>query len=130
MAANFDSRWHLSYWFPSNDHEGEDVSEYDMEYHGTGKAIIFESVPMADGSHIFARLVGGEGGVYTGTWYEDTAPKGPFGGSQYSGAGQLKMSEDGAKLEGIWAGAGYDHDTKETKIYSGRWLIERLDAEK
>lgn len=117
--------WHFAYWYPSNDHNGKDVSEYDVACHDTGSALVFESVPTADGSYIFSRLTKNDD-IYSGTWYESTAPKGPFGGAQYSGAGQLLMNEDGTELTGMWAGAGFDHDTKKMRIYDGAWKITKL----
>jgi hypothetical protein len=123
---DYTGRWHFSYWYPSNDHDGDDVSEYDVVARNAGKAIIFESEPTADGSYMFSRLVPHEE-ILSGTWYESTSPTGAFKGAQYSGAGQLILNEDGKTLDGRWAGAGFDHETKKMKVYDGAWKIVRLD---
>lgn len=122
-----DDKWKLTYWYPSNNHSGEDTSEYVMLRHEAGKAWVFESEPNNERSYMFARVLDDGDSLYAGTWYETTSPTGEFKGAQYSGAGQLLLNEAGDKLEGMWAGAGYDHDKKEMKVYSGKWVIERLN---
>jgi hypothetical protein len=124
MSNQSDEIWRLAYWYPSNDHDGYDVSEYEMRSHHAGKALIFESAPNKEGSYMFARLTKDDN-IYSGTWYESTSPSGSFVGAQYSGAGQLLMSEDGNTLEGMWAGAGFDREEKKMRIYSGEWKITR-----
>jgi hypothetical protein len=123
--TKFTGLWHSSYWFPSNDIIGEEVSEYDMKVHQNGDELIFESLPNEEKSYMFIKLKL-EDGIAIGTWHESTSPTGAFKGAQYNGAGQLVVDLGGTILEGKWAGAGYDHKLEEMRIYSGNWEIRRL----
>jgi hypothetical protein len=128
MADNntFSGTWHCRYWYPSNTHDGNDVSEYDMEAVPHGREIVLESQPNAEKSYMLVRLIL-DSDLATGTWYEETSPTGEFQGATYSGAGQLILNSDKTRFDGKWAGLGYDHDRKETRVYSGKWEIVRTD---
>lgn len=121
---DFSGVWHCTYWYPSNEHVGDDPSEYDMEAHVSGKSVIFESLPNAEKSYMLVRL-NIDDGIAAGTWHETTSPTGAFKGARYSGAGQLVIHAPTGNMEGKWAGAGYDHKLKEMRIYSGNWEIIR-----
>jgi hypothetical protein len=116
--------WHFCYWYPSNNHDGDDVSEYYVTAHHDGNELIMQSLPNSINAYLLSRLRF-DGEVATGTWHETTSPTGAFKGAMYSGAGQLILSKDKKRLEGQWAGAGYDHKLKEPRIYTGKWVIER-----
>lgn len=130
MTADNEETWLLTHWYPSKDDKREEKSEHKVRAHRAGRSLVFEGVPSEDGSYMFARVVENENeGVYSGTWYESSDPHGPFGGAQYSGAGQLMMNKSGDKLSGMWAGAGYDREAKEMRIYSGKWELKKLPKE-
>lgn len=114
--------WNCTYWYPSNEHVGDDPSTYRMKVALSGHDIVFESLPNEEKSYMFVRLHLDDD-VATGTWYETTSPTGAFKGARYSGAGQLVVHSDTGGMEGKWAGAGYDHKLKEMRIYSGQWEI-------
>src|SRR5216117_39259 len=100
--------WKCTHWYPNKDDSSEDVSENQMRAHRDGDDVVFESLPNEEGSYMFVRLtVHGE--VATGSWHETTSPGGDFSSANYSGAGQLLVSEDGKRMEGQWAGVGFDH---------------------
>lgn len=118
----FSGIWHCAYWYPSNDHSGEDISEYDMQMHQNGSELVLESLPNAEESYMLVRL-SIDGDVATGTWHETTSPHGAFKGAVYSGAGQLIIGADKRRMEGKWAGIGFDHEQKRLSTYSGKWEI-------
>ena len=121
MASDdFRGLWRCSYWYPSNTHVGDDLSEYQMEVHRDGDTLVFESVPSKEGSYMLVRLTV-QGNIATGTWHETTAPEGEFKGANYGGSGQLIVNPDTNYMEGKWAGAGFDHKLQRMRIYSGNW---------
>jgi uncharacterized protein (DUF2147 family) len=61
--------------------------------------------------------------VATGNWYESASLTGEYKGAQYSGAGQLVVDLETYQMEGMWAGAGYDHELKKMRVYTGKWEI-------
>lgn len=121
----FTGTWHCRYWYPSNEHEGEDVSEYDMKVHQQDRELVFESLPNEAESYMLVRLTL-DGDLATGTWHETTSPHGAFKGAMYSGAGQLLATDSGQRFEGKWAGIGFDHDLSKPRIYSGNWELVRV----
>jgi hypothetical protein len=129
LAANMPKRLHATYWFPSNDSDGEEPSEYDMKAYWKGEnTLILESIPNTEGSYMLIRLKI-EADVATGNWYESTSPGGVYKGAQYSGAGQLMVDPETYRMDGMWAGAGYDHKLDKMRIYTGRWEIVPVSNE-
>ena len=127
MAVDdFSGTWQFCYWYPSNNHNGEDRSEYRMHAHQKDGELVLESMPNDINAYMLARLKF-DGNLATGTWYETTSPVGEFKGMEYSGAGQLIVSDDKRAMEGMWAGVGIDRETNKPKIYSGRWELKRSD---
>lgn len=118
----FSGLWQCTYWYPSNAHEGDDPSEYRMRAYQTGDTIVFESLPNQEESYMLVRLHIDDD-IATGNWHETTSPTGAFKGAIYSGAGQLMVDPRTHRMEGQWAGAGYDHELKKMRIYSGAWEI-------
>lgn len=124
----FSGIWRSSYWYPSNTHDGEDVSEYLAMIHQRGDKLVIESVPRSNGAHITINIVV-DGMLATGTWLENTSPDGEFAGMVYSGALQLLISEDGNHMEGKWVGVGREKlpdGSYEPGIYTGRWEMVRM----
>jgi hypothetical protein len=120
----FDGTWHSTYWYPSNKHDGEDTSKYEVTVYQQGNSLVLESKPNDIGAYILIRLTI-DGNLATGTWHETTSPDGEFKGMIYSGALQLLISEDGKKMTGKWVGIGRDHHKDAADIYSGRWELIR-----
>lgn len=116
--------WHFCYWYPSNNHEGDDPSEYEMRAIQKGKDVVLESLPNDIDAYMLVRLHLDDD-VATGTWHETTSPHGEFKGMSYSGAGQLLLDAQKKRLEGNWAGIGLDRATGKAKMYTGRWEITR-----
>lgn len=123
-ASDFSGTWHFCYWYPSNNHDGEDPSEYDMRAVQKGKDLILESLPNDIDAYMLVRLRLDDG-VATGTWHETTSPRGEFKGMSYSGAGQLLVDADAKQLQGNWAGIGIDRGSGRAKMYTGRWEMTR-----
>jgi hypothetical protein len=127
----FSGIWHSTYWFPSNNHDGEDTSEYDLEVFQRGNKLNAESLPSAIGDHMTLNLTL-DSRLATGSWLENTSDTGEFAGMVYTGALQLIVSEDGNTLEGKWVGVGRERQEDgayEPQIYSGRWMMVRKASE-
>jgi hypothetical protein len=123
-ANDFSGAWQSIHWYPTKNDDAEESSTYHMVAHQTGHDIVFQSLPMDDGSYMLIRL-SVDGDVATGTWYENTSPKGDFAEVMYSGAGQLIISKDKRSMEGLWAGAGMDHKSGQPRVYTGRWELKK-----
>lgn len=124
----FSGIWKSTYWYPSNNHDGEETSQYELEVFQHGRKLSCESLATSGGDHLSLVLTL-DGQLATGSWLENTAPDGEFGGMIYSGALQLIISADGRSLEGKWVGVGrekLDDGRYEPQIYSGRWSMERV----
>jgi hypothetical protein len=125
----FTGVWRSRYWYPSNEKPGsEEASEYQLDAHLQGNRLTMTSLPSKDGSYMSLKLTL-EDGLATGAWQESTAPEGEFQGMVYSGAMQLIISEDSQQMDGKWVGIGrekLDDGTFEPRIYTGRWLLERM----
>jgi hypothetical protein len=118
--------WHCRYWYPSNDHDGEDISEYYVQAYQRGRELILESLPNKEESYIFIRLsIDNE--LATGNWEENTSPHGAFKGAIYSGAVQLLVDSHKRYMEGQWVGIGHDYDLKRARIDTGGWEMKRID---
>lgn len=119
---SFEGKWKSIYWYPSNNHEGEDTSQYVVTVHQQGNSLVLESQPNEIGAYILIRLTIDDN-LATGNWHETTSPKGEFKGMIYSGAVQLIISKDGKKMTGKWVGIGRDHEKQAADIYSGNWEL-------
>jgi hypothetical protein len=122
----FSGAWYCWHWYPTQDDSSEEVTKNRMKAYQKGDIVVFESEPSSDGSYMFVRL-SFDNDLATGTWYESASPKGVFEGAQYSGAGQLIVSNDRQTMEGQWAGMGYDRTSNKKRIYTGRWKLSRTD---
>jgi hypothetical protein len=126
-SDDFSGKWRCRYWYPSNVHDGEDVSEYQLTASQKGNRVTMTSLPTEDGSYMTVKLTI-EGGLATGAWQEPTAPLGEFKGIIYSGAMQLIVSDDERRMDGKWVGIGrekLEDDTYDPQIYCGKWELVR-----
>ncbi|HSD56432.1 MAG TPA: hypothetical protein VLA92_04750 [Candidatus Saccharimonadales bacterium] len=126
MAAKDDTGyagiWYCAYKYPSNQHKGEDVSEYYMTVHQRGSVLTLQSLPNQINSYMFVKLrLDGE--LATGTWEETTSPSGEFAGATYSGAVQLLVDKDHDHMHGKWVGVGQEKGKHE--IFTGTWTLRR-----
>lgn len=122
---SFEGVWYCGYWYPSNTHDGEDVSEYYVKAYQRGGELVLESLPNPTGAYILLKLVI-DNDLATGFWEETTAPAGEFAGAIYSGAVQLIISEDGKRMDGKWVGVGQDDGKRQ--IYGGKWKMHRAGS--
>ncbi len=128
MAQDFSGSWNFCHWYPSSDDSVEEKGEYEMVASQKGNQIVLES--KADDSkeaYMLVRLTI-DGKVASGSWHENADMHGPFEGAMYSGAGQLIISDDGTYMDGMWAGAGFDHTANKPKVYTGRWELKRISG--
>ena len=124
----YEGIWQCTYWFPSNNHDGEDPSEYEMQVKQTGNKLILESLPNESGAYMVVRLVL-NGTLATGKWEETTSPTGEFQGMIYSGALQLIVNDEQNRMDGMWVGVGRSHELNKPQIYSGRWELSRRQSQ-
>lgn len=122
LKDDMPKRWKLTHWYPASHDDSEDSDEHEMTAYWSGNTVVMESLPKADGSYMLTRLLI-QDGVAAGSWHENASLLGENKGTQYSGAGQLTIDPETYHMEGMWAGAGYDHKLKKMRIYTGRWEI-------
>ena len=125
QSDNFSGNWLLEHWYPSVDDTAEKKSEHQLVAHQRGSNVVLQTAHRTEkDSYMLVRLRI-EDGIVTGMWHENAMPDGPYKGVQYSGTGQLLISEDGQTMEGLWVGAGIDRSANKPKIYTGRWRLTR-----
>lgn len=122
LKEDMPKRWKLTHWYPSSQDDREESDEHEVQAYWNGDTVVMESLPKADGSYVLTRLLI-QNGVAAGSWHETASLLGENKGAQYSGAGQLTIDPETYRMEGLWAGAGYDHTLKKIRIYTGRWEI-------
>jgi hypothetical protein len=120
---SFAGIWRCRYWYPSNKHLGEDVSEYEVLIDTQNGEFAVHSLPNTLQAYMQARF-SVLSNLATGSWLENTSPHGDFQGLIYSGAFQLIIDEDAKRMAGKWVGIGRGDPSP--KIYDGRWEIEYL----
>ncbi|HUB92980.1 MAG TPA: hypothetical protein VMB52_00570 [Verrucomicrobiae bacterium] len=126
VKADMPKRWRFTHWYPGDNDEGEASDSHIMRAYWDGATLVLESLPENDGSYMLARLLI-QDDIAAGSWYENAQLSGPNQGAQYSGAGQLMIDAKTHRMEGLWAGAGYDHALGKMRIYTGRWEIVPID---
>jgi hypothetical protein len=113
--------WRCVYYFPSNTHDGEDMSAYYVRFEPAAEGLVLHSLPGKSGSYMQAHCTV-DANILTGVWLEDTSPKGEFAGKLYSGVFQVIVDESLKHMKGNWVGIGSDSGRQ--KIYEGRWEID------
>lgn len=125
----FSGKWECRHWYPSNNHDGDEVTKHIMNANQAGNRITMTSLQDEHGSYLTVRL-NVEQGLATGAWQETTALEGEFKGMTYSGAMQLIISDDEQQMDGKWVGIGrekLDDGSYEPRIYTGKWELARAD---
>ncbi len=118
----FSGVWYCGYSYPSNQHEGQDLSEYYGVMYQKGNKLTLQSLPNHAESTLLLKLTVVDD-LATGYWEEGTSPTGEFAGAIYSGAVQLIVADDGKHMQGKWVGIGQDDGVR--KIYGGEWTLRR-----
>jgi Bacterial regulatory proteins, gntR family len=113
--------WLSEYRYPSSG-RGEQISRHYMILRQHGAALTARSVP-ASRSEVSVNLTV-NGQVATGSWTERTDPGGHYEGAVYHGAIQLLISDDGRRLDGMWAGFG-----SVGEVNSGPWMFTLVDEQ-
>jgi hypothetical protein len=125
MAKDYDFSgiWHSVYDYTSSSKPGRFKSESDVKVLKAGNQVVVQSIPNEYGDYFLMRLTL-DGRILTGSWHEQTSPKGPYKGVAYYGAIQLIISEDGNTLAGKWA--AFD---REMNVRADDWTITRTKTE-
>lgn len=117
---DFSGDWHGVYTYTSSAKPGTFESPYELKIYNIGNQVVMQSRPSDFGDYILLRLTQ-DGNILTGTWYEQTSPKGSYKGVAYYGGIQLILDKSGDKFVGKWVGLDRtDH------IRSGDWTITRV----
>lgn len=121
--------WTCKRWHPNKNDVGEDYTAINMKAQADKGEVVMTSDPREEESYMVVRLSidDVDSKVVTARWHETTSKNGDYEGAMYSGAGQLILDDDKRHMEGLWAGAGYDHKLGKLRIYSGRWQLDRTD---
>lgn len=119
-AFDFSGVWHSVYNYTSSSKPGSFTSEYDVKIQSIGNQVIMQSIPNDYGDYVLIRATQDDR-VLTGTWHEQTSPKGPYKGAAYYGAIQLVISEDGNSIDGKWV--GFD---RQMNVRCDNWKLTRI----
>lgn len=121
MAKDFDFSgvWHSVYTYTSSSKPGSFESTYNIKIQNIGNQIIMQSIPNDYGDYVLLRCTQ-DGRILTGTWYEQTSPKGPYKGVAYYGAIQLIVNKDGNTMSGKWV--GFD---RQMNVRSDNWTLTK-----
>lgn len=125
---DFPGIWHYRRWYPNTKHYGrEDITEFYVQIKPSGDGYVMHSLTgklETPGSYSQARFTV-DHNLVTGTYLDDTAPKGEWEGTVYRGAFQLIVFENRKYMEGKWVGIGYNN--AHPMIFTGRFVLEQLD---
>lgn len=116
---DFSGIWHSVYNYTSSAKPGNFESAYDVKILCVGNQVVIQSIPNDYGDYVLLRLTQ-DNRILTGTWYEQTSPKGPYKGVAYYGAIQLVISKDGNSISGKWV--GFD---RQMNVRSDDWKMTR-----
>lgn len=116
---DFSGTWHSVYHYTSVTEPGLLDSRHEVKFIQKGETLIVESLPNKEKSYLLMHLKFGDR-IATGTWEETTSPTGTYKGITYRGAVQLRLTEDGNLLHGMYVVADRRSDIK-----SGYWEIKR-----
>lgn len=120
-----ESTWRFTHWYPNKDDTAELKGEYMMHGHRQDDTLVLQSDPDTSGAYLLVRLnISGQ--VASGSWHETAAANGEFAGVEYSGAGQLLITDDGEQMEGLWVGAGIDPAVQKLRLYTNKWELVRI----
>lgn len=120
--SDLPTHWKLTHWYPSSDDAREESEVHEMESYWQQDTLVLESQPQEDGSYMLVRLHF-QDEIVSGGWYETASPAGKNASAQYSGQGQLLLDPKTYRMEGMWAGVGYDYTLKKMRVYTGKWEI-------
>jgi hypothetical protein len=108
--------WRSLYHYPSRSRQGIFKGEHLVQMHKANRYLIAESLPGSK-SYVLIRLTVQEN-IATGSWHEQTNPRGHYKGAIYHGAIQLVISSDGQRMSGKWVGFGKNMD-----VNVGSWEL-------
>lgn len=123
--TDFSGVWLSSYSFYHEERDFHGRSEHYVRIFKNGDSIVIETVPGLNAAYLILRLHL-VGDLATGSWQEETSPTGYFKGAIFSGAVQLKLSDDRRSMKGKWV--AFTANSK-GEIVSNDWEITYLGAE-
>jgi hypothetical protein len=121
-AGNYSGVWLSRYEYFSSSRDDAFVGQHYVVVLQHGDRLTLRSLPNSAGSQLTMDLTV-DGNVMTGTWVEQTAPKGYYRGARYHGAIQMLGEPTGRRMAGKWVGFG-----KEMDVNTGPWELVFQDA--
>jgi len=122
--VDFSGAWHCTHWYPSNNHDGDDMSECEVVAQQKGTLVVFQSLPDEHGAYMLVRLRIDDD-FARGTWTENTAVDGEYEGKLYSGSLEMIIDAYKRRIAGKWVGIGQDQVKNQPDVYVGRWELTR-----
>ncbi len=123
QIENLPGIWLCRYWYPNNTGGSEAVSQYYVKIERATDGFVLHSLPNRLSAYLQAHFTT-DTNLATGTWLEDTSPRGEFKGMMYNGVFHVIVADDLKHMSGKWVGVGREVDHPE--IYSGRWEIDYI----
>ena len=120
--GNYSGVWLSRYEYFSSGRDDAFVGQHYVVVLQHGDRLSLRSLPNSAGSQLTMDLTV-DGNVMTGTWVEQTAPKGYYRGARYHGAIQLLGEPTGRRMAGKWVGFG-----KEMDVNTGPWELVFQDG--
>lgn len=118
---DFSGVWRSTQTYTTVKRPGEVLTfSIDMKFYRTGNQIVAQSVPNEDNEYVVARF-SINGRVLTGTWqHENPVTSENHANTNYDGAVQLVVSEDGKTIEGQYVGVN-----REMKVLANKWVFTK-----
>lgn len=114
--------WHSRYVYYSSGQEQEFQGDHYVVLRQQSNRLTGQSLPHSMDSRLKLNL-SVDGSIATGTWMEQTSPKGYYKGAIYHGTLQLIVNPMGRAMSGRWLGFG-----KNFKINTGEWELTWIDG--
>ncbi len=122
VGADLAGIWHSRYIFRSSGRAKEFEGEHYVVIRQQDNRLSGQSLPHSMDSRLNLSL-SVDGSIATGTWMEQTSPKGYYKGVTYYGTLQLVVNPMGRAMSGRWLGFGENF-----KVNTGEWELTWVDG--
>ena len=122
VRADLAGIWHSKYIYYSSGQRKEFEGEHYVVLRQQANRLRGQSLPHSMDSRLTLSL-STDGTIATGTWMEQTSPKGYYKGASYHGTLQLIINPMGRAMSGRWLGFG-----KNFQVNSGEWELTWVDG--
>jgi hypothetical protein len=117
--------WHSYYRYPSSGRGDDFWGQHILHATQTGDtSLVLKTGPESQSQVIMELELRPDEDLAVGTWQEHTDPNGYYKGVLYEGTIELKLAENGKRMNGVWHGAG-----KDGKMNSDIWELAKVNTE-